>query len=218
MAVPSSNLGDLLITNRTEAVLFLPKVTEPSSSFESGLHLYIEAFLEVCFPLRVVGVGFCADFRVPLNVDRRSRQQSDDFHLSLLALEDTSENPTLWSVIRKVCVFHPSVWFVSMSSACPFPDGLEDSMINSMEGCRTHHMAMLERPPTDLWVKFGYQFSCGQVAAFFDTFPDLPKKGLHVLLRWSNPELETLSLSIFAHRLAQKVKSLFNMRHDGLFG
>ena len=216
MAMPSRNLGDLLVTDRTKTVLLFPKVAEPSFPSESSFHLYVEAFFKVRFPCRVVVVGFCAYLRVPLNADGRSCQQSDHFHLSFLTLENASENPTIWSLIRKVLVFHPSAWFVSMSSACPFPHRLEDGMVNGMKDRRTHHMSVIECPPTDLWVEFSYQFPCGQVAAFFDTLSDLAEKRFHVLLGWRNEELETLSLSIFAHRLSQEIKSLFNMRYDGL--
>ena len=182
MAVPSGNPGDLLVADRTEAVLLLPKVAEPPSPFESGFHLHVEAFFKIRFPGRVVGIGSCTDLRLPLNADGRSGQQPDHFHLSFLALEDAGEDPTIWPFIRKVFVFHPSARFVSMSSACPFPHRLEDGMVNGMENGLADHMAMIECPSTDLWVQFCYQFPCGQVTTFFDTFPDLAKKRLDALL------------------------------------
>ena len=216
--MPSSNLGDLLVADRAEAVLLLPEMAEPSSPFESGFHLHVEAFFKICFPSRVVGIGFLPDFRLPLNADRRSSEQSNHFHLSFFALEDACEDPTVWPFIGKVFVFHPSARFVSMSSACPFPNRLEDGMVNGFVDRRTHHVAMIECPPTDLWVEFRYQIPCGQVAAFFDTLSDLPKEGLDVLLRWGNEKLRTFPFLILAYRLSQKIKSLFDMRHDSLFG
>jgi hypothetical protein len=189
MAVPSGDPGDLLVTDGTESILLLPEVAQPPPPFESGFHLHVETFFKIRFPSRIVGVGLCTDFRVPLNADGGGRQQSDHFHLPFLTLENASENPTIGSFIRKVFVFHPSARFVSMSSACPFPNRLEDGMVNGLEDRRTHHMAVIECPPTDLWVEFGYQFPCGQVAAFFDTRSDLPKKGLDVLLRKRNPQV-----------------------------
>src|SRR5258708_1277745 len=182
VAMPSRDLGDLLVTDGTETVLLLPEVAEPPSPFESGFHLHVEAFFKIRFPGRVVGIGFCTDLRLPLNADGRSGQQPDHSHLSFFVLEDAGEDPTIWPFIRKVFVFHPSARFVSMSSACPSPDRLEDGVVNGMENGLTDHMAMIECPPTDLWVQLCYQFSCGQVTTFFDTLPDLAKKRLDALL------------------------------------
>jgi hypothetical protein len=58
MAMPSSNLGDLLATNGAETILLLPQVAEPPSPFESGFHLHVEGSevrasvvsVVICFP------------------------------------------------------------------------------------------------------------------------------------------------------------------------
>ena len=68
--MPSRDPGNLLVTDGTEALLFLPEVAEPPSPFESSFHLHIEAFFKIRFPGWIVGVGFCADLRMPLNADR----------------------------------------------------------------------------------------------------------------------------------------------------
>ena len=133
MAMPPCDPGDLLVTDWAEAVLLLPEVAEPPSPFQPGFHTHVEAFFKIRFPGRVVGIGLCSDLRMPLNADGRSGQQSNHFHLPFLILEDASEHPTIWSLIGKVFVFHPSARFVPMSSACPFPDRLEDGMVNGME-------------------------------------------------------------------------------------
>jgi len=182
MAMPSRDPGDLLVTDSTKAILLLPEVAEPPPPFEPGFHLHVEAFFKLRFPGRIVGISLCADLRVPLNADRRSRQQSDHFHLALFSFEDTCEDPTVWSFIGAVFVFHPSARFVLMSSACPFPDRLEDGMIHGMKNRFTDHMAMIEYPSTDLWIEFCNQLACGQVTTFFDTFSDLAEKCLHALL------------------------------------
>ena len=69
LAVPSGDLGDLLVADGTETVLLFPKVDEPLSAFESGFHLHVEASCKIRLPSRVVGIGFCTDLRVPLNED-----------------------------------------------------------------------------------------------------------------------------------------------------
>src|SRR5215467_9150738 len=201
MAMPSRNLGDLLVTDGAETILLLPEVAQPPSPFESGFHLHVEAFFKIRLPGRIVGIGFCTDLRVPLNADGRSCEQSDHFHLPRLTLEDGSRHPTIGSGIRKVFVFHPSARFVPMSSACPFPDRLEDSVIGSMKDRLTDCMAVIERPPPDHGVKFCNQLACGQVATSFDTFSDLAEKRLDALLRWGDEELAPFSSPIFAYRL-----------------
>jgi len=109
MAMPSRNPGDLLVTDWTEAILFLPEVAEPPFPFQSGFHLHVEAFFKIRFPGRVVGIGLCTDLRMPLNADRRGCQQSDHFHLPFLTFEDAGEHPPIWPFIGKVFVLHPSV-------------------------------------------------------------------------------------------------------------
>ena len=131
--MPSRNPGDLLVTDWTEAILFLPEVTEPPFPFQSSFHLHVEAFFKIRFPGRVVGIGLCTDLRMPLNADRRGCQQSDHFHLPFLTFEDAGEHPPIWPFVGKVFVFHPSARFVLMSATCPFPDRLEDGMVNGME-------------------------------------------------------------------------------------
>src|SRR5260370_37384197 len=79
MAMPSRNLGDLLVTDWTEAILFLPEGAEPPFPFQSGFHLHVEAFFKIRFAGRVVGIGLFTDLRMPLNADSRGCQQSDPF-------------------------------------------------------------------------------------------------------------------------------------------
>ena len=131
--MPSRDPGDLLVTDGTETVLLYPQVAQPPFPFESRCHLHVQTLFKVRFPGRVVGIGLCSNLRMPLNADRGSCQQSDHFHLSFLAFEDAGEDPTIGSFVRKVFVLDPSARFVSMSATCPFPDGLEDGMVDGME-------------------------------------------------------------------------------------
>ena len=63
MAVPASDLGDLLLAKRTKTGLFLPEMLKPSSSLERRKHLHIKPFLEVGFPSRIVRVGLRTNFQ-----------------------------------------------------------------------------------------------------------------------------------------------------------
>jgi hypothetical protein len=166
MAVPSCNFGDLLVANRAESLLLLPQVDEPSFPFEPGHHLNIQAFLKIRFPGRVIRISFGSDFRVSLDANRRSSHQPHHSHLLFLLLEDACENPTVRPFIGKVFVLDPSARFVPMSSACPSPDGLEDSMINVVKDLFTNHMAVIERPAPNHRVEFCNQFACGEAHDF----------------------------------------------------
>lgn len=133
MAVPSGDLGDLLVTDRTEAVLLFPQVTEPAPPFQSGLNIHVQTFFKIRFPGQIIGVGLCADLRMPLDADRRSREQPNHFDLPLLIFEVASKRPTIGSFIGKVFVFHPPARFTPVSTTCPFPNRLKDGVVNSME-------------------------------------------------------------------------------------
>ena len=51
MAVPSANLGDLLVADRAESSLLFPEREQPAFSFERRFHANIEPLLKVAFPL-----------------------------------------------------------------------------------------------------------------------------------------------------------------------
>lgn len=52
MAVPASDLGDLLLADWTKTGLFLPEMLKPSSPFEHHKHLHIKPFLARRVPRR----------------------------------------------------------------------------------------------------------------------------------------------------------------------
>src|SRR5690348_15756111 len=115
---------------------------KPALPFKSGNHMNIKPHFKILFPARIVGISLCPYFRVSLDADRRSCEQSDQFHLSLLILEKASEDPSIRPFVRKVLLFNPSAWFVPMSSACPFPYGLKDGVVNGMEDRFTDRVTM----------------------------------------------------------------------------
>src|SRR5260370_18925784 len=67
MAMPSCEIGDLLLAMWAESLLFFPEVYQFSSFPEIVFHLEIEAFLEVGFPCGVIRVRTCSDFDMPFN-------------------------------------------------------------------------------------------------------------------------------------------------------
>ena len=59
MAVPSSDLGDLLVADWAESVPVLSRgVCNQCFPFRVRCHLNVEAFFKVAFPCRVIRVGF----------------------------------------------------------------------------------------------------------------------------------------------------------------
>lgn len=213
--MPSCNFGNLLVTDGTKTMLFFPEVTEPPPSFQSGLHSHVEALFKVLFPRRVIRISLCPYLRMPLNADGGGREKVDHLLLPLFRCEDASKDPSIWSYVGKVPCFYPSAWFVPVSSACPFPESLEEGVVNGVEDGFADSVTMIERPSTDHWIEFSNQFTGGQISAFFDAFPDLSEKRFDALLRRSDEEFRAFSLSIFTDCLPKKVEALFNMSDDG---
>ncbi len=57
MVVPSGYLGDFLLTNWTDAILFFPETQELPATSQVVRHFDIETMLEVCLPLWVKGIS-----------------------------------------------------------------------------------------------------------------------------------------------------------------
>ena len=108
--------------------------------------MQIKPFLEVGFPRRVVRIGPCADFRMPLDADGGSREEVYRTHLSVFFFEHPCEHPMVQADLTKVFRFYPAAWFVAVSSACPGPQGLEDGMIDIVKNVLAHHMTVIHRP------------------------------------------------------------------------
>jgi hypothetical protein len=69
MAMPSRNLRAFLVADWAQPLLLLPSMQKPPFPFQPGSHLDIQAFLKIRFPDRIVGIGFCADFRMSFNTN-----------------------------------------------------------------------------------------------------------------------------------------------------
>ena len=71
VVVPTREFGDLLVADGAEAVLFFPEAKQLSPTFQVIYHLHAEAFFEVEFPLRVIGVRIA--FNLGTSFNRRIR-------------------------------------------------------------------------------------------------------------------------------------------------
>src|SRR5438270_5839695 len=154
MAMPSGDLGDLLVTDWAQTALFLPKMDEPLLPFEGVYHLHVEAFFIVALPLRVVRVGLSTDFDV-----------SFDWHMGgvceimRLLFCGSIEHPIVSSDGGEVFLRHPCISFSWMSSFHPVAHHPIDRVVYGLEGFFAHDVLMIERPSPDDGVELHDQLS-----------------------------------------------------------
>ena len=114
MAVPSADLGDLLVADRAESSLLFPEREQPAFPFERCLHANIETFLKVAFPFWVVWIGFSPDFDVSCD---RHRVGSGEMPGLLTLLSE--KYPVVTSAGLEVFLRFPCIGFSWMSSIDP---------------------------------------------------------------------------------------------------
>src|SRR5450755_407694 len=111
MAVPSGDLGDLLVADRAESSLFFPEREQPAFSFERCLHANIETFLKVAFPRWGVWVRFSLDFDVSGN-----RHTVGSGEVPCLLAIRSEKYPVIASAGLEVFLRFPCVGFARVSS------------------------------------------------------------------------------------------------------
>src|SRR5258708_20389488 len=116
MAVPPSDLGDLLVADWAESSLFFPEGMQPVVPFEGRCHLNVETFFKVAFPCRVIRVGFPLDFDV--SYDRHVCRTCEG---TCLFLRRAEEDPVISLNVREVFLRLPCLRFSSLSSLPPSP-------------------------------------------------------------------------------------------------
>ncbi len=155
MAVPSCDLGDLLVADRAESPLLFPESEQPTFPFERCLHANIETFLKVAFPFWVVWVGFSPDFDVS-----HARHVVSSGEVPCLLTLLSEEYPVIASASLEVFLRFPCGGFMGMSSIDPSFECLIDRFIYGTKGFLTHYMPVIVHPPSDDGIEFRYQF-CG---------------------------------------------------------
>ena len=154
MAVPSADLGDLLVADRAESSLLFPEREQPAFPFERCLHANIEAFLKVAFPRRVVWVGFSLDFDVSC-----SRHAVGSREVPCLLTVRSEKHPVISSAGLEVFLRFPCVGFMGMSSVYPSFKGVIDRFIYRTKGFLTHYMSMIVHPAPNDGIEFRDQLS-----------------------------------------------------------
>jgi hypothetical protein len=129
MAVPSGDLGDLLIADRAESSLLFPESKQPAFSLERCLHANIETLLKVAFPCWVVWVGCSLDFDVSCN-----RHAVGSREVPCLLTLRSEKHPVIASAGLEVFLRFPCVRFMGVSSVDPSLERVIDRLIYGAEG------------------------------------------------------------------------------------
>src|SRR5271157_2830640 len=90
--VPSCELGDLLLTDRTETVLLFPEGEQLPFPLEIVYHLHAEAFFKVLLPGGIVGVCFSLAFHMSLD-SNMCRVPETMFYEAFFGCDDSVEHP-----------------------------------------------------------------------------------------------------------------------------
>ena len=93
MAMPSCEGGDLLVADRTEAMLFSPEMEQLSSAFQLAGHLDSQTLLKVLLPGGVIRIGFPMNFDVALDLDLGRTPQAHLEGFAIAAFGLTAEHP-----------------------------------------------------------------------------------------------------------------------------
>ncbi len=152
--VPTSELGDFLLTDRTDAVLFFPKMEQLAALPEVIDHFDAEAFFKIELPGGVIGVGLSFDFGVPAD-----RRVGGIIQAHSFSIQFTIEHPVTLTLGAEVFVPDPMAVFVGVSTFGPLPKGLEDSMVRFDKGLFTVDVLMIIGPASEFGVEERYQLS-----------------------------------------------------------
>src|SRR6266496_2144153 len=155
MAVPSRNLGDLLVTNWAEPILLFPEIDEPLFPLVGIHHLHVQALFIVGFPRGIVWISFSTDFRVSFDGN-----PCGVCEILEVFFDGSVEHPVISSHGGEVFLRDPCIGFSRMSPFGPLSYHTMNSVVYCSEGVFAHNVLVIERPSTNDGVKFHDQFPC----------------------------------------------------------
>jgi hypothetical protein len=120
MGLPSRQLGDPFLADRTSTLLFSPQKQQHFEPFERPFCFNIEALLKVSFPTRVIGVGFTFDFGVPADGSIGEAVEPDLPCFSTY-LHFAAKDPVAVTDGMEIFLLDPLAWFVRMATTTPLP-------------------------------------------------------------------------------------------------
>ena len=213
MKAPACDPGDFCIAQRAETTLFIPEVAKSTSTPKRFQHVSSFAFFEVGFIRWIVRVSFAFYLDVSFDGSAHGVVQPDFIWPSFVLAGFAEEGPIPIPTPVKVFRFDPARAFIRVPSSCPSPQTREDHEINASECAFAHHVPMIVRPTTNLWVELIDQIGGRHAMRSLDGSSDVLQEGFDILLGRLD---EQFPVGISAHVLSEEIKAVLHMRNDGL--
>ena len=209
MAMPSCNLGNLLVTDWTQTALFFPEMDQPLFPFKGIYHLDVKTFFIVAFPFGVIGIGLSTDFCVPFD-----RHIYGVCEIMRLLIYGSVQHPVVSSNGLEVFLRNPIVGFVWVFPFHPPSHCSIDLVVYRVEGFFAHHMLVIVGPSPNDGIKLDDQFSSTESFIGLHDVPYLFQEGMNILLRRFDQQFVSFPCLVLAYILAQEVEAFFDVRDN----
>ncbi len=213
MEAPARDPGDFGIALRAESALFIPEIAKRTGTPKRFQHVSPFAFFEVGFIGWIVRVRFAFDLDVSFDGSALGVVQPDLTWPSFVIAGFAEEGPVPVPTPGKVFRFDPARGFIRVPSSCPSPQTREDHEINASERAFAHHVPMIVRPTTNLWVELIDQIGGRHAMRSFDGSSDALQEGSNILLGRLD---EQFPVRVAAHVLSEEIKAALHVRNDCL--
>src|SRR5262245_11012466 len=204
MQAPARDPGDFCIALVAESTLFIPEIAKSTGTPKRFHHVSPFAFFEVGFIGWIVRVRFAFNLDVSFDGSALGVVEPDFGWLSFVIAGFTEEGPVPIPTPVKVFRFEPARAFVRVSSSCPFPQTREEDAIDASERVFAHHVPMIVRPTTNLWVELIDQIGGRHAMRSFDGSSDAVQEGSNILFGRLD---EQFPVRISAHILSEEIKA-----------
>src|ERR1700740_1308347 len=213
MKAPTCDPSDFCIALRAESTLFIPEIAKSTSTPKRFQHVSPFAFFEVGFIGWIVRVSFAFYLDMSFDGSAHGVVQPDFIWPSFVIAGFAEEGPIPIPTPVKVLRFDPAGAFIRVPSSCPSPQTREDHEINASECAFTHHVPMIVRPTTNLWIELIGQIGGRHAMCSFDSSSDALQEGFNILLGRLD---EQFPVRISAHILSEEIKAVLHVRNGGL--
>lgn len=212
--MPSRQLGDPLLADRTAPVLVLPQRQQFPSSVQVARHGHAEAVLKVDFPRGIKRIRGPFDLRVSCDRHTGRCEQFEAVDPPRCIAPVPTEHPVPIADDVKVLVFNPSARLVRVPAFRPVPQGAEEGVVHRGEGLFTAHMAMIVCPPSDQRIELRDQVCWGRLRVGPNQGSGFTQEGVDTLAGGCHENRAVIVTDV----LAEKVKASGDMRDFGLLG
>src|SRR2546421_2406218 len=167
---------------------------------------------KVSFPSRVKWIGIPSDEDMPLDFHLGGRPQVRPFGVSFPVFDFSCKHPIPGAPCGEVFLPHPVGSFTWVSSSCPPPQLLEDSMIHAIEDLTAGSKPMVVGPSSYDGIELSDQLSSRTLFVFFDDSSNLFQKRLHVLFGGCGQDH---AMVVLTYMLSQEIETILDMGDDG---